>query len=198
AEIPPNYNMSELDGTLYDNQNVMGALMPSMFNSDATGAPMWDRNLLASEPVLAVESQQVVTYEINPKAIWYDGTPISWNDFYWQWKAGNGTDKAYRVSSTTGYEDIENVQKGKDDREVIVTFKHHYADWQALFSGLYPATTNKDPKIFNDGWKVKPLTTAGPFKFDSVDQTSKTITLVRNEKWWGDTAKLERIVFRRI
>src|SRR5678816_2514748 len=121
--------------------------------NDATGAPVWNRDYLASEPILKTDPKQVVIYELNPKAIWYDGTPITWEDFYWQWKASNGTNKAYQVVSTTGYEDIESVEKGKDDREVIVTYKRHFADWQGNFNQFYPASTNKDPKVFNEGWK---------------------------------------------
>jgi len=137
-----------------------------------------------------------VTYEINPKAIWYDGTPITWQDFYWQWKSNNGLNKAYQISGSQGYEDIDNVAKGQNDREVVVTFKHKYADWTNVFNPFYPVSTNKDPKVFNEGWKAQPLTTAGPFKLGSIDMTSKTITLVRNEKWWGDRAKVDSIVFR--
>ena len=50
--------------------------------------------------------------------------------------------------------------------------------------------------MFNDGWRARPLTTAGPFRFESLDQTAKTISLVRNPKWWGNPPKLDRIVFR--
>jgi len=194
--MPPNFNYHELDGTLADNAFVIGALMPQAFTNDAVGAPAWNSDYLASQPTLTTEPRQVVTYEINSRAAWYDGTPITWEDFFWQWKANNGTDKTYQISSANGYEDIENVQKGKDDREVIVTFKHKYADWTAIFNPIYPASTNKNAKIFNEGWKDRPLTTAGPFKLASVDSTSKTITLVRNEKWWGAPAKLEWIVYR--
>ena len=28
-----------------------------------------------------------------------------------------------------------------------------------------------------------------PFKLGSIDQTAKTVTLVRNEKWWGEAGK---------
>jgi peptide/nickel transport system substrate-binding protein len=31
---------------------------------------------------------------------------------------------------------------------------------------------------------------------EGINETSKTITIVRNEKWWGTPAKLDRIVFR--
>ena len=194
--MPPNFNYNQLDGTLQDNAYVVSALLPTAYTNDAASTPMWNRNYLASEPKLTTDPKQVVTYQIHPKAVWYDGTPITWEDFYWQWKANNGTNKAYQISAANGYEEIESVQKGKDDREVIVTYKNKYADWTNVFSQFYPASTNKDPKVFNEGWRERPLTTAGPFKLDSINQTTKTITLVRNEKWWGAPAKLDRIVFR--
>ena len=77
-----------------------------------------------------------------------------------------------------------------------MTFRRPYADWKALFSPLYPASTNNDPATFNDGWRAKMLTTAGPFRFESLDKTAQTISLVRNPKWWGNRAKLDRIVFQ--
>ena len=198
GSMPVTYNYHHIDGTEYDHSHSKHALMPRLYLTDAGGAPIWNPDYLASEPTLVTEPKQVVTYNINPKAIWYDGTPITWEDFYWQWRAHNGSNKAYQISSASGYSDIENVARGRDDREVIVTFKHKYADWQALFYALYPASTNKSPKIFNDGWRDRPLTTAGPFKLDSIDLTAKTLTLVRNEKWWGKPAKLDAIVFRAI
>jgi peptide/nickel transport system substrate-binding protein len=143
----------------------------------------------------ATAPKQVVTYDINPKARWYDDTPITWVDFEAQWEALNGTDPAYRVASTQGYDKIESVVRGRDDREAVVTFRRPYADWKGLFD-LYPASTNRDPAVFNDGWKDRPRTTAGPFKLEGVDRTGHTITLVRNEKWWGKPATLDRIVFR--
>jgi peptide/nickel transport system substrate-binding protein len=196
--LPVNYNYNHIDGTDADAKYSKTALIPRIFLVDAGGTPFFNPDYLVSGPALVTEPKQVVTYNINPKASWYDGTPITWEDFHWQWRALNGTNKAYQVASSTGYTDIENVARGRDDREVIVTFKNKYADWQALFDMLYPASTNKSPKIFNDGWRQQPLTTAGPFKLGSIDQTAKTVTLVRNEKWWGKPAKLDTIVFRAI
>jgi peptide/nickel transport system substrate-binding protein len=197
-QMPVNFNRVQLDGSQLDGSYVMDALLPTTFDNDSNGAPLWNRNVLASEPTISTNGAQVVTYEINPKAAWYDGTPITWEDFYWQWKAQSGSDPAYRIVTTIGYENMRNVARGKDDREVIVTYAQPFADWQSMFTPFYPASTNKDPKIFNEGWVDRPLTTAGPFKFDSIDRTTQTITLVRNEKWWGTPAKLERLVFRAI
>src|SRR2546426_434016 len=83
-------------------------------------------------------------------ASWYDGTPITWEDFYWQWRALNGSNKAYQISSSNGYSEIENVARGRDDRDVIVTFKNKYADWQSIFGAIYPASTNRSPQVFNE------------------------------------------------
>jgi peptide/nickel transport system substrate-binding protein len=197
-QMPVTFNYNYIDGTEATTAYLLMALAPATFNVTADSTPVWSRDLLASEPTLVTEPAQVVTYRINPKAIWDDGTPITWQDFYWQWRALNGTNPAYRIAAANGYEDIANVVKGSDDREVVVTFKHKYADWQNIFRPLYPASLNKSPQMFNDGWKARPLVSGGPFKVGSIDQTAKTVTLVRNEKWWGEPAKLDEIVFRTI
>jgi peptide/nickel transport system substrate-binding protein len=193
--IPPSFNYFYVDGPNYDGHNIISAVLPEWYRSDATGTLHWNRDLLASEPTLVSEPKQVVTARINPKAIWYDGTPITWEDFHWQWRAANGSNDAYQISSSNGFSDIESVERGQDDREVVITFRQPYADWRAIYAPLYPASDMKDPKVFNEGWRTL-RTSAGPFKLDRIDETAKTVTLVRNEKWWGDRAKLERIVFR--
>jgi peptide/nickel transport system substrate-binding protein len=194
--FPPNFNYNQLDGSEVGIADVMLAMLPTSFDNDAAGTPIWNQDLLASEPVVTNGTKQVVTYQINPRAVWSDGTPMTWQDFYWQWRASNGADKRYQIVSANGYEEVESVQKGKDEREVVVTYKGQYADWQATFNQIYPASTNRDPAIFNEGWKDKPLMSGGPFRLGSIDVTAQTITLVRNERWWGAPARLERIVYR--
>ena len=194
--FPVNFNGNELDGTNASGAEVLGALMPSMFNFDASSQPTVNTDYITSGVLTSQTPKEVVTYRINPKAIWYDGTPITEADFEAQWKALRGVDQAYKIASSNGYEKIESVTKGTDDHEVVVTFAKPYVDWRGLFGFLYPASTNGSASVFNDGWRTKPLTTAGPFKLGSIDLTAKTLTLVRNEKWWGRPAKLDQIIFR--
>ena len=87
---------------------------------------------------------------------------------------------------------------GTDTREVIVTFSQPYADWRGLFSPLFPASLNKDPQTFNNGWVTGTVTSAGPFLFESQDVPGKTVTLVRNPHWWGQTARLYSIVYHAV
>ncbi len=196
--FPSNFNLGELDGALADGAAIMGALMPGMFNFDAEAGPVVNPDYAESAVLTATEPKQIVTYKLNRSATWDDGTPITFADFEAQWKALSGTDDRFRIASSNGYEKIESVAKGADDKEVVVTYASPFVDWQGLFSPLYPASTSKDPAVFNDGWKQKPLTTAGPFKLGNVDNTAQLITLVRNEKWWGRAAKLDSLVFRKI
>jgi peptide/nickel transport system substrate-binding protein len=192
---PSNFNYNEIDGTELNAKDITWAMLPQPFTFDATATPILNKDYVLSTDV-KTDPQQVITYELNPKAVWYDGTPVSAADYIAQWKACNGTNKAYLISGSQGYDQIASVTQGKDQFEVIVTFAQKFADWQSLFLPLYPASTDSDPNVFNTGWKDKPLTSAGPFKLDSVDATAKTYTLVPNEKWWGVKPKLDSIVYR--
>lgn len=194
--LPTNFNLNGLNARTTDNATVLGALMPSVFGFDAAGQPILRREYVEFADVTATTPKQVVTYRINPQAAWSDGTRITAADFEAQWRALNGSDPRFAAGFTGGYEKVESVSEGRNDREVAVTFEEPYAEWRALFYPLYPASTNADPNVFNDGWRDGPLVTAGPFQFESLDQTAQTITLVRDERWWGRPAKLDRIIYR--
>ena len=195
--MPPNFNTSHVDGNEAGISNIMDSTLPSFFTVDAGGNLVVDKNYAVSV-TLTKKSPQVVTYVINPKAVWSDGKKISYKDFEGHWKASNGSNKDFETVSTTGYEDIASVKRGKNDQEVVVTFKKAYADWQGLFGGLLPTSVTATPAAFNTSWKDKPLLTAGPFQYQSKDDTAKSVTVVRNPKWWGPKPVLGKIVFRAI
>jgi peptide/nickel transport system substrate-binding protein len=194
----PNFNYNQLDGTQADGALIILAVMPQNFLFDASGSPRFNPDYLMAEPKIEVGPPQVVRYMLNPKATWYDGTPITAADYIAQWKALNGTNTKFHIAGSNGYSEMASVTQGADKFEAVVTFKKAYADWKSLFNPLYPASTNSDPEIFNNGWKDKFLTSAGPFKFQSYDATAKIYTIVPNEKWWGNKPKLDSIVFRAI
>jgi peptide/nickel transport system substrate-binding protein len=193
--FPSNFNINEVDGSNVDMGNIVGAILPSMFVGTADGGSRVNTDYLSSAVVTST-SPQVVTYTINPKAAWTDGTPITWRDFQAYWQAQNGTNPAYQVAGTTGYDSIGSVARGIDDKQVVVTFAKPYGEWKNLFTPLEPTSLTSTPAAFNTGWKTSIPVTAGPFTVQSIDQTSQTITLARDPKWWGTPAKLDRIIFR--
>lgn len=199
SDIPPNFNYLQLDGTLLDNADVINSLLPQVFINDAAGNSIWNKDYLAAEPTLETSPKQKITYKLSDKAKWNDGTPITWADFESQWKANNGKNEAFKISSSNGYADVESVAKGATDKDVVVTYSKNYVDWQTVFVPLYPKSTTTDPAIFNEGWIEKiPGPTAGPFKFSTLDKTAKTVTLARDDAWWGNKAKLDRIVYKAV
>ncbi|MGH8906885.1 MAG: ABC transporter family substrate-binding protein [Egibacteraceae bacterium] len=196
AGLPPNFNYHQIDGMYGPTRDVVFALLPLAFEADAMATPRLNTELLEFAQVTATSPKQVVTYRINPQAVWSDGAPITWRDFEAQWRALNGTDPAYLIAQSNGYNQVESVVRGADEREAIVTFSSPYSDWEGMYRPLYPASTTSDPAVFNTGWMDGPLASAGPFRFGSVDRTAQTITLVRDERWWGQPAKLDQIIFR--
>ena len=194
--VPATFNLLHAQGADVGVGAVMDGLLPSTFTTDAGAEFHVNHDYYDSIELKSTDPKQVVVYRINPKAMWYDGTPITWKDLEADWKAQSGKDDRFEIRGSSGSEDIESVVRGADDREAVVTFARKFADWQGLFQGMYPASTTSDPKVFNEAWVDHPLTTAGPFKFESFNRTTQVITLVRNEKWWGRPAKLERLVFR--
>ncbi len=193
--IPDNFNRLHIDGTLLENSEVMEALMPAAFVVQPDSSVTVDENYFISIELTGQDPQQI-RYTIDPKATWNDGTPITWRELQSQWQALNGTNDAFLAASNTGYEDITSVERGDDDKQAVVTFARNFGEWRSLFNPIYPIATTSDPTMFNKGWINQMPTTAGPFTLQTIDQTGQTITLVRNEKWWGEPAKLDRIIYR--
>ena len=141
----------------------------------------------------------VLTYTINPRAVYNDGTPIDWRAFENTWKANNGTDEDYIPSSTEGYKLIESVTPGENDKQAVVTFSQVYPWWKGLFSILLPPQVS-DAKKFNNAYKsaLHPEWGAGPYTVDHVNFKKGEVVFKRNDKWWGDKGKLDSITFRQM
>ena len=196
-QLPDNWNYNQLDGTNADGRRMIDTMMPNLYKQLPDSTIEVNKDYL-DEAKLASSDPQVLEFKINSKAKWSDGKPLSWEDFEAMWKSLNGTDKAYEVAGSTGYEDIEKVEKGATDQDVKVTFKKKFAEWKGIFSPLYPKAMSASAEEFNKGWADTPKITAGPFKIGTIDRTGKLVTVVRDSAWWGDKPKLEKITFRQV
>ena len=189
------WNYNQVDGPESSTANVINALMPDTFISDAKANLTPDPNYLVSAQQTSA-SPQTIEYKLNPKAKWSDGTPITEADWAAEWKAQNGKNKAYQVASTTGYDQISSVTQGSNKFDVIVKFAKPYVDWKALFAPLYPAAYNNDPTKFNKGYLNAIPVTAGPFGHPQFDKSAQTVTVTPNPDWWGPKPLLDKIVFK--
>lgn len=150
-------------------------------------------NLLQGEPTLKTTPDEVVTYKINPKAVWSDGTPITSADFQYTWdQIAHGTN----IYDTTGYADIKSVDT-PDPQTAVVTYSTPYAGWKGLFGGQYgifPSHILKGQDrdaLMKDGYQWS----GGPWEIQSW-QKGTSVTLVPNPKYWGDKPHLDKVVFK--
>lgn len=192
SSFPETFNYLHVDGASESTSDVISPVLPSPFSSDAAGELSIDHDYFTDIQLTGTDPQQV-TYTINPAAVWSDGTPITWEDFASQAAALSGRDPAYLVAFTSGFERVEKVEHGVDDRQVVVTFDQPYAEWQGQFSPLYPKATTETPEAFNDRDRNGLAVSAGPFQISGIDRGQNRITLNRNPSWWGDTPKLDTI-----
>ncbi|CCF60945.1 putative ABC-type dipeptide transport system, periplasmic component [Nocardia cyriacigeorgica GUH-2] len=196
SSFPEQWNALHIDSD-GEVSAVERPLMPRAFHTSASGELSVNTDYFTSVELTDTNPQRVV-YTINPEAVWSDGTPITWEDMRSQAAALSGENPEYLIKMTFGFDRVEKVERGVDDRQAIITFKEHYADWQGQFAGeafLLPASVTSTPEAFNRSQLDGLSLSAGPFIIQSVDKAQGRVVLGRNPKWWGDTPKLDTITF---
>ena len=195
--LPANFNTLNIDGNEADTAGMLRATMPRAFVIAGDGTMKVNTDYFTNVELTQTDPQ-VVTYTINPKATWTDGTPITWEDIAAQVSATSGKDKAFAIASPNGSDRVASVTRGVDDRQAVITFAQHYPEWRGMFAGntmLLPKSMTADAAVFNKGQLNEPGPSAGPFVVSSVDRSAQRITLTRNPKWWGTQPLLDSITY---
>ncbi|MBF8184663.1 ABC transporter family substrate-binding protein [Nonomuraea sp. K274] len=202
GQWPTQWNGNHVDGNQADTATMLDPIMPQLMMADENAEFTPNADYLTDVKSDMSSGKQVVTYTINDKAQWSDGTPMTWKDLETTWKAQNGENDKFKASSTDGWDKIESVEKGDSDKVAVITFDKPYSEWQGLFnrgtSHLFPAEHMATPEAYENDYLQKIPATAGPFKVEKIDEGTKTLTLVRDENWWGQKAKLDKLIFRAI
>ncbi|WP_040787807.1 ABC transporter family substrate-binding protein [Nocardia paucivorans] len=200
SSYPANWNGLSNDGNDAETGSMLKMMMPRAFKTDAAGKTSVNLDFFTDVKLTNTDPQQV-TYTINPEAVWSDGSPITWEDIASQAHALSGRDKRYLIAQHSGFDRVAKVERGVDDRQAIITFAEHFADWRGQFAGnsmLFPKELTSTPEAFNESWRDAPGKTAGPFILQSTDRAQSRIVLGRNPKWWGDTPKLDNITYTQL
>jgi len=150
--------------------------------------------LVTGEPEFSATPVETITYSINPKAVWSDGTPITCEDFDYTMKQVRDGENIY---DQTGYTDIDKVDC-TDPAKPVVTYKtgKTFSGWQALFGGgvgVLPSHILKGKDrdaLMKNGYAWS----GGPWisKWTKGDN----ITLTPNAKYWGKKPHLDKVVFK--
>ena len=192
------FNPNTAKDNLFALSNIVTNIYPSVYNIHPDFTVQLSSEFMDSAE-LTSEDPQTVVYKIKQNAVWSDDTPVSADDFIFWWENCNETDKKADCVSTTGYKDIESVTGSDGGKTVTAVFKNKYADWKGLFSQyIIPAHyTKEQPGGWNTGLDKNPekIPSAGPYIVDSYTP-GQSLTLKRNEKYYGTKAHLDTIVFR--
>jgi peptide/nickel transport system substrate-binding protein len=192
------FNPNTAKDNLFALSNIVTSVYPSVFNIHPDFTVQLSSEFMDSAE-LTSEDPQTVVYKIKQNAVWSDGTPVSADDFIYWWQNCNETDKKADCVSTTGYKDIESVTGSDGGKTVTAVFKNRFADWKSLFSQyIIPAHyTKKQPGGWNTGLDKNPekIPSAGPFVVASYTP-GQSLTLKRNEQYYGTKPHLDSIVFR--
>jgi peptide/nickel transport system substrate-binding protein len=176
---------------------VSSTVYSSVFRIHPDFSVRLDQSFMAGAE-LTSHDPQTITYQIRPDARWSDGTPITAADFRYLWQHSNGSNPKTDVFTTVGYDRIKQVTGSADGKTVTVVFDQSFADWQSLFANLLPAHyVRRQPGGWNRGLDKHPerIPSGGPFKIAGF-RRGETLTLVRNDRYWGPRAHLDQIVIR--
>ncbi len=192
------FNPNTPEGAASSTPALLTAVLPSAYVISPKLVPQVNSDLLQSVEATST-SPLTIQYVLNPKAVWSDGVPVTADDFIYAWQSQRGTGldvngQPDQAASTLGYRDVASVTGSNGGRTVTVVFSTPFADWRILFDHMVPAHIAR--KVgWNQGFATfDPATvlSAGPYEVQSA--TGSTAVLVRNPRWWGTPAVLDRVV----
>jgi peptide/nickel transport system substrate-binding protein len=194
ATLPASFNPQHADAANTDAARILAPTVGGAIRITQDGG--WKVDPDYAESVRVTDKDPLkVKVSLNRQAVWQGGTPITAADMIAFWKAQNGSNDAYEVSSTTGYEDISDVEQGTDKFTYTVTFKKRTAEWPLYVYPRLPANVSSKASSFNSGFRKRAIPANGPFVVKSIDVRKGLITQTPNPRWWGDRPKLRTITW---
>jgi peptide/nickel transport system substrate-binding protein len=204
-----NWFLISSEGNTSPQSSAIKTLLPYTFYTTPDLKVALNEDVMVSAEQTST-SPQTIVYKIKPEAVWNDGTPVSADDFIFNWNYQNGkvcTDCS--PASTAGYDQIASVVGSDGGKTVTVTFAQPYTDWKNLWSsggGIYPAhiaaqqgdITTNEGLVAAEAYfgATTPTYSAGPFQVENWE-SNVSLTTVPNPQWYGATkSKLDRIVYR--
>ncbi|MGV9300391.1 MULTISPECIES: ABC transporter family substrate-binding protein [Amycolatopsis] len=202
----PNWNVTSAEGNVFETGMVTKGILPYTFYATPDLKPVLNKDFVESADL---KDPKTIVYKINPKAVWSDGTPLSADDFIYNWKVQNGKDcPDCSPADTSGYDQVTSVVGSDGGKTVTATLAKPFTDWKKLWGSagaMYPAHLAKQhgdtntPAGLASSYKwfgtTLPTWSGGPWKISKF-VNNQSITEVPNEKYWGEKPKLNSVIFR--
>jgi peptide/nickel transport system substrate-binding protein len=204
-----NWNINSSEGNVFEPAMAIKTLLPWTFTTTPDLKQVLNENVFVSAEQTST-SPQTIVYKIRPEAVWSDGTPITADDFVFQWKTMNGKDcPECAAAQNAGYDQVESITGSDGGKTVTLVFGTPYADWKNLFASgtpLYPAHVAAQqgdlntPEGLAAAWNyfgaTPPTYSGGPYQVSNW-QDNVALTLTPNPQWYGATKpSLQQLVMR--
>jgi peptide/nickel transport system substrate-binding protein len=136
------------------------------------------------------EAGMVVTVDLNPDAVWDDGSPITVADLECTWLANLNTPGSL---STVGFDKIISVEEGENANQAVISFTEPFAAYKTLFNPILKSARHEDCNDVSLDFEDTPPDSARQYMIESWSPTQSIF--VPNENYYGDDpAVAERVV----
>ena len=144
-------------------------------------------------PELVSEDPMILEYKLREGLTWSDGEPLTSADAKWTFDQIMNPDN--NIVSREGWQDISKFET-PDERTVRMTFETPYAPWTDLMGDNWPIHPKHvyEGKDFNTALNNE-IVGSGPFKFKEWKK-GESLTVERNENYWGEKAGLDSVTYR--
>ncbi len=189
-------------------ENLVG-IAPGSADMEPELAESWESN----------EDGTVWTFQLRDDVTFHDGEPFNgeavcanFERMYNQNDAGKVAAEYWGYTFGGFAGDEASLYKGceaPDETTAVITIDHSTSSFPVMLS--LTSFGMQSPKALEEG-KANEIQQAGegftfpanaqnpvgtgPFKFEAYDEANATITLVRNEDYWGDPAQTDELVFK--
>ena len=191
--------------TSKDNSLAGGQIMRNVWATAYRTRPDFtlEPYLIKEEATVVSENPFTVEWKIRDEAQWDDGTPITADDLAYPAEMCNGKERAGTkpdCASTSGFDLITELTK-PDPKTLRAVFSQPYADYRGLMYAVpFHIAKERAPggdmvAAWNTGFDKDPGAAVGPFKVTKRVKGS-SLTLERNDSFFGQKAVLDRIIFR--
>jgi peptide/nickel transport system substrate-binding protein len=131
-----------------------------------------------------------VTLQLDPDAVWEDGSPITVDDFVCTRDAQVNTPGSL---TTVGYDKVVSIETGASDTEIVIGYSEPFAAYKTLFNPLLHAARHEDCNDVSLDFEETPPDSARQYRVESWSPTQ--LILAANENYYGDDpATIDRIV----
>jgi peptide/nickel transport system substrate-binding protein len=137
------------------------------------------------------DTKMTITVNLDPKAVWEDGSPITVADLECTWQANLETPGSI---TTAGYDQISGVDQGSSDKQAVINFTSVYGPYKTLFNPIIKKASVDDCTDISGDFSTEQPVSGRPYMIQSWSDGQSVF--VPNPNYWGDDKpKTDKLVF---